>query len=126
MAVLQELAAHPHLPAEAVITSVRERIGHVSRQGAYDALRGLEDACLLRRIEPAGSPARYELRVGDNHHHVVCRHCGTVSDVDCAVGLRPCLQPSETHGFALDEAEVTFWGICPACQANPPPSKGTQ
>jgi Fur family ferric uptake transcriptional regulator len=93
----------------------RERLGSLSTQAVYDILRAFTEAGLVRRIEPAGSPALYETRVGDNHHHVVCRVCGTVGDVDCAVGERPCLTPSDAHGFVLDEAEITFWGLCPAC-----------
>jgi Fur family ferric uptake transcriptional regulator len=95
---------------------VQATLGTASRQAVYDALDQLQLAQLVRRIEPAGSPARYEVRVGDNHHHVVCRRCGSAADVDCAVGEAPCLEPSQTHGFRLDEAEVTFWGLCPQCQ----------
>jgi Fur family ferric uptake transcriptional regulator len=84
----------------------------------YDVLRALTEVGLTRRIEPAGSPARFELRVGDNHHHVVCRVCGSIADVDCALGERPCLDASETHGFTIDEAEVTYWGICPTCSTS--------
>ncbi|MCD6638619.1 MAG: transcriptional repressor, partial [Nocardioides sp.] len=114
LAVLGALATHPHADADAVASAVRDG-GTVSTQAVYDVLRALTEAGLVRRIEPAGSPTRYELRVGDNHHHLVCRGCGTIVDVDCAVGHRPCLVASETHGFAIDEAEVTYWGLCPRC-----------
>lgn len=116
-AVLSALGEHPHADAEAVTNAVRANLGTVSTQAVYDVLRALTDAGLVRRIEPAGSPARYELRVGDNHHHVVCRHCGAIADVDCATGARPCLDASESHGFVIDEAEVTYWGVCPECRA---------
>jgi len=96
---------------------VRESLGEVSHQAVYDVLRALTGAGLLRRIQPSGSVARYEARVGDNHHHIVCRGCGAIADVDCAVGERPCLSPGDAQGFVLDEAEVTFWGLCPDCQA---------
>ena len=117
VAVYEELHDAGHLDADAVAERVRGRLGGVSRQTVYDALRVLQELELVRRIEPAGSPAAlYETRVADNHHHVVCRRCGAVTDVDCAVGTAPCLDASDTHGFAIDEAEVTFWGLCPACQ----------
>ena len=116
-AVLAALGERPHADADAVAGAVRDRLGAVSTQAVYDVLRALTDAGLVRRIEPAGSPARYELRVGDNHHHVVCRHCGAIADVDCATGVRPCLDASESHGFVIDEAEVTYWGTCPECRA---------
>ncbi|MHB1597972.1 MAG: Fur family transcriptional regulator [Acidimicrobiales bacterium] len=115
VAAFEAVVAHPHGEVEVVIGAVGDELGGVSRQAVYDALHALVRAGLARRIEPAGSPARYEARVGDNHHHAVCRRCGSVADVDCAVGVAPCLEPSETHGFALDEAEVTYWGLCPAC-----------
>ncbi len=114
LAVLDALAARPHSDADEVASAVRDR-GSVSTQAVYDVLRALTDAGLVRRIEPAGSPTRYELRVGDNHHHLVCRGCGVIADVDCAVGHRPCLVASDTHGFVIDEAEVTYWGLCPRC-----------
>jgi len=120
LAVLRALADAPHATADAVMAAVRADIGAVSRQGAYDALAALADAGLLRRIEPAGSPARYELRVGDNHHHVVCRRCGVVADVDCTLGAAPCLSAADTHGFAIDEAEVVYWGTCPDCRDGVP------
>ncbi|WP_107705445.1 Fur family transcriptional regulator [Nocardioides allogilvus] len=115
VAVLHALAAQPHVDADALATAVRAELGAVSTQAVYDVLHALTDARLVRRIEPAGSPARYELRVGDNHHHVVCRSCGAIADVDCAVGQRPCLDASDHHGFVIDEAEVTYWGVCPTC-----------
>jgi Fur family ferric uptake transcriptional regulator len=102
---------------DTVIRLVREELGAVSAQAVYNVLAALVAVGLVRRIEPAGSPARYEVRVGDNHHHIVCRVCGSTTDVDCAVGRRPCLTPSESHGYDLDEAEVTFWGLCPECQS---------
>lgn len=114
-AVLHVLQRHPHSDAAFVTGAVREEIGAVSTQAVYDVLAALGDAGLVRRIEPAGSPALFELRAGDNHHHVVCRACGAVADVDCAVGEQPCLAPSATHRFVIDEAEVTFWGLCPSC-----------
>jgi Fur family ferric uptake transcriptional regulator len=116
--VLRALAERPHSAADAVIEAVRAKLGAVSTQGVYDVLRACCDAGIVRRIQPAGGPARYELRVGDNHHHLMCRHCGSVSDVDCAVGEAPCLEPSDRLGFDVDEAEVVFWGICPDCRAH--------
>jgi Fur family transcriptional regulator, stress-responsive regulator len=110
-----ETAGHPDV--EAIATRARAQIGTLSTQAVYDALHALSAAGLLRRIEPAGSPARFEARVGDNHHHVVCRVCGAAHDVDCVVGAAPCLSPSDAGGFVVDEAEVTFWGLCPDCQA---------
>lgn len=116
--VLEALSDHPHADAEQVATAVRGRGSAVSTQAVYDVLRVLTDSGLVRRFEPAGSTARYELRVGDNHHHVVCRGCGAIRDVDCALGHAPCLQASDTHGYLIDEAEVTYWGFCPCCQAD--------
>jgi Fur family ferric uptake transcriptional regulator len=116
MAVLEAVARHPHSDAEHIATSTRRRLGSLSTQAVYNNLHALDRAGLLRRIEPAGGPARFEARVGDNHHHVVCRRCAAMSDVDCAVGLAPCLEASDTSGYSIDEAEVTFWGICPGCQ----------
>ena len=119
LAVLRVLTDRPHSGADAVSAAVRERLP-VSTQAVYDVLNTLSERGLLRRIQPAGSVARYELRVGDNHHHVVCRTCGSVTDIECSVGAAPCLDPSDlgTHvpGFVLDEAEVTYWGLCSACQ----------
>lgn len=130
MAVIDELRQRPHTNADDVATAVRVRLGKVSRQAIYDVLHALHDAGLVRRIEPAGSPARYELHTGDNHHHLVCRSCGALADVDCVVGAAGCLEPSQTHGFSVDEAEVVFWGLCPACspgalQLRPTDATGT-
>lgn len=116
LAVLRAVDAAPHATADTVIAAVRAGLGTVSRQGAYDALASLADAGLLRRIEPAGSPARFEVRVGDNHHHLVCRGCGCVVDVDCAVGAAPCLTAPDATGFSVEEAEVVFWGHCRSCR----------
>ncbi|MFS8499755.1 MAG: Fur family transcriptional regulator [Micromonosporaceae bacterium] len=117
LAVLEVLSRGGHLEAEQIAKQVRERLHPVSTQAVYDVLAALTRVGLLRRIEPAGSPARYEVRVGDNHHHVVCRGCGAIADVNCVVGHRPCLTPDDTSGFEVDEAEVTFWGLCPDCRA---------
>jgi Fur family transcriptional regulator, stress-responsive regulator len=119
IAVLSEIHAGRHMTADQVAAGVRERIGAISTQAVYDVLGALTRAGLLRRIEPAGSPTRYETRVGDNHHHVVCRSCGAIADIDCVVGEPPCLDPSDAGGFVVDEAEVTFWGMCPRCQTDP-------
>jgi Fur family ferric uptake transcriptional regulator len=116
VAVLAEVAAGPHTTVEQIATGARRRLGAISTQAVYDALGVLTRVGVVRRIEPAGSPTRYETRVGDNHHHVVCRSCGAIADVDCAVGEAPCLSPSNADGFVIDEAEVTFWGLCPGCQ----------
>ncbi|WP_433038670.1 Fur family transcriptional regulator [Actinomycetospora sp. CA-053990] len=116
-AVLGVLGEHPHSTADAVASAVRGRLGSVSTQAVYDVLAACVDAGLVRRIEPAGSAARYETRTGDNHHHVVCRACGATGDIDCVVGERPCLAPSDAGGFVVDEAEIVFWGTCPACRA---------
>jgi Fe2+ or Zn2+ uptake regulation protein len=115
VALLDTVRDGGHLGVETIAARVRARIGHVSLQAVYEALNALTGAGLVRRIEPAGSPARYEGRVGDNHHHVACRSCGTVADVDGAVGPAPCLTPSGDHGFVIDEAQVIYWGRCPAC-----------
>ncbi|HEY8821867.1 MAG TPA: Fur family transcriptional regulator [Dermatophilaceae bacterium] len=120
VAVLAEVHAHPHTDVDTLAAKVRSRLGSVSTQAVYDVLRALSDAGLVRRVEPAGSPALFEARVGDNHHHVVCRRCGEVADIDCAIGSAPCLEASNTKGFVVDEAEVTYWGTCPACQQNKP------
>lgn len=117
LAVLTALHEHPHADTDAVIGRVRADLGAVSHQAVYDVLRALTDAGLVRRIQPAGATARYESRVGDNHHHVVCRSCGAIADVDCAVGHTPCLTASDDHGFVVDEAEVVYWGTCPDCTA---------
>ncbi|KOS55740.1 Fur family transcriptional regulator [Rhodococcus rhodochrous] len=116
VAVLGAVAAHPHSDADEIAAAVRSELGSVSTQAVYDVLKACVGAGLLRRIEPAGSPARYETRIGDNHHHLVCRNCGAVTDIDCAVGAAPCLEPSDDHGYSVDEAEVTFWGLCPDCR----------
>jgi Fur family transcriptional regulator, stress-responsive regulator len=115
VALLETVRNGDHLGVEAIADGVRARVGHVSTQAVYDALHALTAAGLVRRIEPAGSPARFEGRVGDNHHHVVCRSCGVLADVDCAVGEAPCLTASDDHGFAIGEAEVVYWGLCPDC-----------
>jgi Fur family transcriptional regulator, stress-responsive regulator len=119
VAVLTAVYEHPHADTDQIIGAAREDLGEVSHQAVYDVLRALTAAGLVRRIEPAGSVARYESRVADNHHHIVCRSCGAVADVDCAVGTRPCLTASDDHGFAIDEAEVIYWGQCPACSKAP-------
>ena len=117
LAVLRAVSSRPHLTAEDVVEIVRTDIGAISRRAVYDAVGSLADDGLLRRIQPAGSAARYEVRVGDNHHHLVCRNCGSLVDVDCAVGDAPCLTASDDAGFEIDEAEVVYWGRCPACLA---------
>jgi Fur family ferric uptake transcriptional regulator len=117
VAVLAAVHHHPHADTETIIDATRAGLGEVSHQAVYDVLRALTAAGLVRRIEPAGSVARYEARVGDNHHHVICRTCGAISDVDCAVGYTPCLTASDGHGFEIDEAEVVYWGRCPDCAA---------
>ncbi len=117
LAVLASVHDHPHLDTEALIRLVRAEVPTVSHQAVYDVLRVLTEAGLVRRFQPAGSTARYEARVGDNHHHVVCRSCGAIADVDCAVGHAPCLSASDDHGFTVDEAEVVWWGTCPTCAA---------
>jgi len=128
IAVLSAVHALPHADTNDIIDSVRAELGGVSNQAVYDGLRVLSDAGLVRRIQPPGSVARYESRVGDNHHHVVCRACGLMADVDCAVGAAPCITPIEDHGFVIDEAEVIHWGLCPDCSASPtlrtPPEPG--
>jgi Fur family ferric uptake transcriptional regulator len=118
LAVLGAVHEHPHTNTDEIIRLVRDQVAGVSHQAVYDVLRVLTAAGLVRRIEPAGSVARYEARVCDNHHHVVCRSCGVIADVDCAVDAVPCLTPSDDHGFAIDEAEVVYWGRCPACAAS--------
>ena len=115
VALLDAVREGDHLGVEAITAGVRDRVGHVSLQAVYEALHALTAAGLVRRIEPAGSPALFERRVGDNHHHIVCRSCGVVADVDCAVGEAPCLTASDDHGFSIDEAEVVYWGLCPDC-----------
>ena len=116
LAVLAVVSARPHATADELADDVRRSIGLVSRQAVYDALGTLAEKGVVRRIQPARSPARYEDRVDDNHHHLVCRTCGRMVDVDCAVRRRPCLEAADDHGFAIDEAEVIYWGYCPACR----------
>ncbi|WP_027929933.1 Fur family transcriptional regulator [Amycolatopsis thermoflava] len=123
LAVLSALRDNPHVDTEKVIELVRAALPTVSHQAVYDVLRALTDAGLIRRIQPAGANARYESRVGDNHHHVVCRSCGAIADVDCTVGHAPCLTASDDHGFVIDQAEVVFWGVCPDCSAAAVPNE---
>lgn len=120
LAVLSAVHAHPHADTDTIIEATRVELAEVSHQAVYDVLKALTAVGLVRRIQPNGHIARYEARVGDNHHHVVCRTCGAISDVDCAVGDTPCLTASESHGFAIDEAEVLYWGLCPACSKASP------
>ena len=115
VAVLDAVHGHPHADTETIYGVVRDRLGEVSQQAVYDVLRVLTESGLIRRIQPQGSVARYESRVADNHHHLVCRTCGVIVDVDCAVGAAPCLTASDDHGFEIDEAEVVYWGQCPSC-----------
>ena len=124
LAVLRAVHEHPHADTDAVIGAVRDRLAVVSHQAVYDVLRALTAAGLVRRIQPAGSVARYEARVGDNHHHAVCRSCGAISDVDCAVGYTPCLTAAGDSGYEIGEAEVIYWGRCPGCAAPPAASGG--
>ncbi|WP_261554335.1 Fur family transcriptional regulator [Frankia tisae] len=123
LAVLDVLAEHPHATADAVAEQVRARLGTVSKQAIYDVLAVFVTAGLVRRIEPAGSPARFETRTADNHHHLVCRVCGRVADVDCVTGARPCLEPSDDAGFVIEEAEVVFWGVCRSCRSDGVPAR---
>lgn len=115
IAVLNAVAKLPHSTAESIAEEVRANIGAISKQAVYDALAMLTSKNIIRRIQPAGSPALFETRVGDNHHHIICRTCGTTADVDCAVGERPCLNAADDSGFKIDEAEVIYWGTCPVC-----------
>jgi Fur family ferric uptake transcriptional regulator len=117
VALLETVRDGDHLDVEAIASGVRDRVGHISLQAVYEAVGALTAAGLIRRIEPPGSAARFEGRVGDNHHHLVCRSCGAVADVDCAVGEAPCLTASDDRGFSIDEAEVIYWGLCPDCSA---------
>jgi Fe2+ or Zn2+ uptake regulation protein len=121
VAVLSAVHAHPHADTDSIIGAVRSELSDVSHQAVYDVLRALTAAGLVRRIQPSGSVARYESRVGDNHHHVVCRSCGVIADVDCAVGETPCLIASDDRGFLIDEAEVIYWGVCSDCAPMPNP-----
>ncbi|WP_344857571.1 Fur family transcriptional regulator [Planomonospora alba] len=116
VAIMQTVREGDHLDVDSIHRGVLERVGQVSLQAVYDSLNALHGKGLLRRIEPAGSPARYETRVGDNHHHLVCRECGKVTDVDCAVGHAPCLDPASDSGYLVDEADITYWGVCPDCR----------
>ncbi|WP_040861616.1 Fur family transcriptional regulator [Nocardia niigatensis] len=115
LAILIAVHDHPHADTDSIIRAVRSQLPTVSHQAVYDSLHALTAVGLIRRIQPAGSLARYETRIGDNHHHLVCRECGLIADVDCAIGDAPCLTASTDHGFAIDEAEVVYWGLCPAC-----------
>ena len=130
LAILEAVREGNHRGTEEIARIARARVGHLTLQGVYEALGVLTSAGLVRRIEPAGSPARYEARIADNHHHIVCRRCGLVTDVDCVVGTAPCLEPAIAAGYAIDEAEVTFWGLCLRCHGGgtagaAPPSSGT-
>lgn len=125
LAVLRAVDSQPHATADVIVRSVRDEIGTVSRQAVYDTLNTLSMLGVLRRFQPMGSPARFESRAGDNHHHLICRSCGRVEDVDCAVGERPCLTASDDHAFEIDEAEVIYWGTCPSCRAGATPPAGT-
>ncbi|MBX2883162.1 MAG: transcriptional repressor [Granulosicoccus sp.] len=115
LAVYRAIHASPHALADDICQSVRSELGVISRQAVYDALNAMVEHGIIRRIQPAGSAARYEHRV-DNHHHLICRECGDLTDIDCAVGEAPCLEAKDGHGYKIDEAEVTYWGVCPACQ----------
>ncbi|GAB2454625.1 Fur family transcriptional regulator [Nocardioides hungaricus] len=119
LAVLAAVHRLAHADTESIIGAARAELGDLSHQAVYDVLRALTTAGLVRRIQPSGAVARYESRVGDNHHHIVCRSCGAIADVDCAVGHTPCLTASDDHGFTIDEAEVIYWGLCPACSTSP-------
>lgn len=116
IAVIKTVSRHPHATADQVVEGVKQDIGTISRQAVYNVLSLLSEKGILRRIQPAGSPARYEDRVGDNHHHVVCRTCGHTENVDCAVGYTPCLKAAQDHGYEINEAEVIYWGYCPKCR----------
>jgi Fur family ferric uptake transcriptional regulator len=116
IAVINAISAHPHATADQVVQGAQNELGSVSKQAVYDALHALSDRGIIRRIQPQGSVARYETRINDNHHHIICRECGEVADVDCAVGATPCLTAADDHGFTIDEAEVAYWGRCPQCQ----------
>jgi Fur family transcriptional regulator, stress-responsive regulator len=123
MAVLDAVHQHPHADTDSIIAAVRTALGRVSHQAVYDVLQVLTGAGLLRRIQPMGSVARYEARVGDNHHHVVCRSCGAISDVDCAVGEAPCLTAADDAGYQIGEAEVIYWGLCAPCARSTEPAR---
>jgi Fe2+ or Zn2+ uptake regulation protein len=119
LVLLDAVREHPHADTESLIDAVRAKLPDVSHQAVYDSLRALTTAGLIRRIQPAGLVGRYEARIGDNHHHVVCRSCGEIADIDCSIGEAPCLTPSQSNGFEIDEAEVIYWGVCPTCKAQP-------
>ena len=120
VAVLEAVHSHPHADTDTIVGAVRSTLPDVSTQAVYDVLRALTTARLIRRIQPSGLVSRYEARINDNHHHVVCRQCGTIGDVDCSIGESPCLTPSNNQGFVVDEAEVIYWGLCPDCSAAQP------
>ena len=126
LAVLAAVTGRPHCTADDIVKAVRAEIGAISRQAVYDALGVLAEHGIIRRIQPAGSPARYEGRTGDNHHHLICRTCGRTVDVDCAVGAAPCLTPADDSGYEIDEAEVIYWGRCPECLARTPVPSATE
>jgi len=126
LAVLRAVSEQPHSTADDIDKVVRARIGAISRQAVYDALAAFTDRELIRRIQPAGSAARYENRVGDNHHHLICRTCNRMLDVDCAVGETPCLTAADSSGYEIDEAEVIYWGRCPECAVGPPGANSIQ
>lgn len=117
IAVMEAVSKHPHATADTIAGYVRGKIGTISKQAVYDSLSTLSEKGLIRRIQPSGSAALYEDRVGDNHHHLICRKCSVTVDIDCAVGEAPCLHVAEDYGYKIDEAEVTYWGVCPGCQA---------
>jgi Fur family transcriptional regulator, stress-responsive regulator len=125
VAVLSAVYDHPHADTDSLIGAVRQESGEVSHQAVYDVLRALTGAGLVRRVQPSGSVARYEARVGDNHHHVVCRSCGAIVDIDCAIGYSPCLTAADDAGYEIDEAEVIYWGRCPACATSSPTQAAT-
>lgn len=124
LAILAVLDKNPHAEADFIHKHARRQVRSLSRQSVYDTLNTLTEKGVLRKIQPMGHAARYETRICDNHHHVVCRSCGLTADIDCTMGKKPCLTPSDAHGFALDEAEVIFWGLCPACQKSQSKRKG--
>ena len=123
LAILRAVGSHPHATAEDILEMVRAEIGTISKQAVYDGLSVMSDKGIIRRIQPAGSPARFEDRVGDNHHHLICRGCSLMFDIDCAVGYTPCLTADHDHGFVIDEAEVVYWGYCAACVSERDPAR---
>lgn len=125
LAILSAVRGHPHAEADRIIATVRDELGSISTQAVYNVLHALSAAGLIRCVEPAGSATRYDPRVGDNHHHLVCRRCGAMTDVDCAVGHAPCLKPAARQGFSIDEAEVTYWGRCAECRPENAPATAT-